>query len=392
MGVLTTSPWTGSRPDPGLRETLSDEVEVLTTHAWDPYHLSRRVVASPRGRGAGPAGGNVGRRRWLSWLMRAVLFPNPTIGWWGPAVKVGERAIRESGYDVIVSTQPPITSHVVGRTLAHRTGRPWVADYRDIWVDGLYDAPPTPVHRWASRRLEQSLLRDAAAIVAVTDPMRERLSASGSVPPAHTITNGFDADQIAAAVPSELPRPTVLYLGTVVDPCAPWMMEMIDALGRHPARPHLLYVGNSSAHVEQAMAERARKAGMEGRYRSPGFVSHAEAMGMARSATALWLNGCPDATYSSSSKIYEYLATGRPLLALLRRQTLPRMAEIIESSGGGVAAPGKPSELDALLDRVLRLGPREVLPDYARDYSWQSLGRRYADLLSEVCDRGGEGR
>ena len=63
-----------------------------------------------------------------------VLLPDPEVAWLPDALRAGVRVVRERGIDVVLSTSPPNSTHVIAAAIARRAGVPFVADFRDSWL------------------------------------------------------------------------------------------------------------------------------------------------------------------------------------------------------------------------------------------------------------------
>src|SRR5215831_3848014 len=85
---------------------------------------------------------------------RFMALPDRWANWWLSAVPAGLRLIRRHRPQVIWSTYPVATAHLIGLTLHRLTGLPWVADFRDPMTEDDY--PPDPLRRrlcgWIERR------------------------------------------------------------------------------------------------------------------------------------------------------------------------------------------------------------------------------------------------
>ena len=142
--VLTTSTFGG----------LSD-ARVL--RAWEALSLYRRVWRP--GRGQSRDSGDVDRPSWAR-RMKRWLVPDGQIGWAPAALAAGLRALRREPFDLIYSTSPPASAHLIALALSALSGLPWVADLRDSWV---YD-PLDPALSDSPSRLElESWLESAVA-------------------------------------------------------------------------------------------------------------------------------------------------------------------------------------------------------------------------------------
>src|SRR6266536_3099051 len=137
--------------DPGLEDQIPGEVRVIRT----PFIDVKRHLAI---RGSYPS---------------LLAIPDRWAGWWPWAVAAGRRVLSETPVDVIYSTSPHATAHLIALSLVRRSRVYWVADFRDPW----YEEPPEPgttrLGQFAARRLERLVVRRADRIVASTVRLRD---------------------------------------------------------------------------------------------------------------------------------------------------------------------------------------------------------------------------
>src|SRR5215470_15119189 len=170
--------------DPKLEEQIPKDVRVIRT----PFIDVKRQLAI---RGSYPS---------------ILAIPDRWSGWWPWAVAAGRRILQEGPVDMIYSTSPHATAHLVAWSLARRSGVRWVADFRDPW----YEEPPEPgttrLGQFAARRLERLVVRRADRIVASTGRLRDTLAARYPEKPITefvSIPNGYDeADFSSIGKPS----------------------------------------------------------------------------------------------------------------------------------------------------------------------------------------------
>lgn len=197
----------------GILRTLNF-VKYLPRNGWQPIVLSAHPRAYVECRddllNSIPAGTPVLRAQALDaakhlsikgkypgWLA----LPDRWGSWWPAAFAAGMKLIREQQPDVIWSTYPIATAHLIGASLARRSGIPWIADFRDPMINGDY--PSAPLQRRLWQRLEARVLRQASRCVFTTERAaqvyRERY-------PEHAdkcvvIENGYDEDAFEGNAP-----------------------------------------------------------------------------------------------------------------------------------------------------------------------------------------------
>ncbi|MDJ0892972.1 MAG: glycosyltransferase [Gammaproteobacteria bacterium] len=217
----------------GNYETNDNSVGCLDgslyrARSLEPHGLYRllsgvRTYREPSGQTGSahaPAGGY--KSRSLGELVRLNLFlPDARVGWYPFAWRLGRQILREQAPALIFSSAPPFTAHLVARRLAKLSGLPWVADFRDPWLENaLYNKPTRwPVAVAVNRRLEVSVLRRAEAVTCVGHNLRALLKfkvperEEGDI---RVISNGYDAEDVTSLGPP-FPRFVLAYFGSLYE-------------------------------------------------------------------------------------------------------------------------------------------------------------------------------
>ena len=290
-------------------DTAPDFVRVLRTPAVVPRQLLR------------------GGRR--SSKINAWLFvPDPYVLWAATAIAAGHRLLAAEHFDAIFSSHPRASVHVVAAELTRASGVPWMADYRDRRFANDVRSYATPLHAAATRWLEARVLRHAAAVSAINQPIldaivRHHPRLQGH---AHMLSNGYDDTE--AATPVELgPGFWFVYTGRLYDRDQQ-LEAFLTALAAQPKDVKALFVGDASR-----VQPLAAKLGIGDRVRVERLVPHTVALGYQQAADALLLmtGQRPETT---TSKIFEYLHSGRPVLSITAPHS--EAGKLLAKIGGGV--------------------------------------------------------
>ena len=226
---------------------------------------------------------------------------------------------------VIFSTSPPNTTHLIALRLAQRTGRPWVADLRDLW--DMYPDSYNPF-RWKWRSslddlLERKILSRADRIIVVSEEMRAHLLKKlPRLKPEKVlvITNGFDPndfEEIAHESPSK--KFTIVHAGTLFPwrRLRPFLCALRILFEKRPEwQQHVrLNLIGLVPHEEQI---ELRESGMDGISEVLGYRPHRETLTHLISADAqlLLVGEIPHADQMVTGKIFDYMGSGRPILAI----------------------------------------------------------------------------
>lgn len=239
---------------------------------------------------------------------------------------------------MLVSTFPPMGTHLAAWQLSRSTGTPWIADYRDPLAGNPATARLGRHTQMTYRQLENSFVRAAAAVIANTDAsqsaMRSRLPNEASK--IHLIWNGFDPEQ--RLVPKPLPTGQVyalshlgeLYEGRTVVPLLESIQRLIDT-GRVSAdRFRVQLIGPAEASclppptfMEHPEVKAWLKIVAEQRPKP-------EAQQIAETSHALLIVQ-PHSALQVPGKLFEYLQIGRPILAFVPRHSA--IERVLEPSG-----------------------------------------------------------
>jgi glycosyltransferase involved in cell wall biosynthesis len=371
--VVLTVPEDADFParDPSLFAEIPPEAEVHRARILEPYRLYRKWtgrskdVAIDIAANAGRTGGS-GRERLAEWIRSTFFIPDARRFWKGPAVAMGSRLLSGGGIDLILSSAPPYTCHLIGRDLARRFRIPWIADFRDSWVGWLSAPKRRGLADIADRRLERAVLSGADRILTVSEGVRDDLlSRSPDVPPERLriIPNGFDAADFEGLVARPARDAFVLtYTGSMYGKRNPLpLLEAAKAILKgHPewrGGLKIRFIGR----IEPSTLEAFRTLG--GAFEHVPYVPHRESLQAILDSTALLLviDEAPSAATIVTGKVYEYIGSGKPVLALGPDGEAARMIRSLDA--GAVVAPGDAAAVETVLtDWIRRWRRGESLP------------------------------
>ena len=262
--------------------------------------------------------------RYLGWMAR----PDRWISWKFGAIREGLKLIEEFRPDVIWSTYPIATAHVIASALHSKTGIPWVADFRDPMAQEGYPADP---RTWQSYLAIES---DAAALArycVFTTPGAARMyqlrypaAASRMV----VLENGYDEESFAsvapppagASPPGTTTRPLLLLHSGIVYPSERDPTQLFEALGRlkkagtlGPADLRIRF--RASVH-DDLLQSLAQAYGAQDFIELCPAIPYREALAEMMAVDALLVMQASNCNAQIPAKIYEYLRAGKPILGL----------------------------------------------------------------------------
>jgi glycosyltransferase involved in cell wall biosynthesis len=361
-----------------------------------PAHIYRAHFLGPRGRRPaeelyGTRGLERIRRR-VALFPRRLLVPDEDVAWVLSAVPATARIIHRERIDVLVTTSPPNSVHLIGAAVKRLTGVPWVADVRDSIVanpDRRIDNPAVRLKERTQHVVARTVARKADAIVAVTEQIATELSEMSSNAAVAVIPNGADFDDFAGLEHRPSDRMRITHTGSFFgkrDP-RPFMATLARVDGNVAAR----FVGD----FRRADLDWVRDHGLADRLELLPFAPRRRSLELQRDSELLLLL-LPDVGERGrdvpSGKLYEYLAARRPILAAV--PPTGTAAELIREANAGAVVP--PDDVDAIKGAIETFAERwqrdglpdtELPPALRKRISRTERVRELAELLAEVDKR-----
>lgn len=399
--VVTPRPESSWIHDETLVGDVPDDCDVVRTPAFSgQYVLSHLRRRRPRG---GPA--QVRSSTVFAGLRRAgsfFLLPDTYIGWYPFATMAGRRLIAQRRFDAIYSTSPPETSHLVARTLHRNTRIPWVADFRDAWMNLHLLRTPTPFHSMVHHRLERAVCESATVIV-TSRWHRELLEkAYPRLRQVETITNGYDREKIRDVdhVQPARGRFRILHAGMLTQKRSAitffqGLRIFFESKPEARSRCRVIFVGPRESANEAAV----REFGLDGVAEFRDTVSHAESLRLERRAHVLLLIKHSDPAYLGTvpGKLYEYIGVRRPILALVPSVEAGETGEagqtVLQLRRGELAPLGDPVEIAGAVGRLYdkyvagTLDRHYDLSEVSR-YNRERLTKQFVGCLEQVVSSG----
>ncbi len=132
-----------------------------------------------------------------SWIRFNLIIPDGRIGWYGGAIKAAKKITNENNIDMIFTSGPPHSVHLIGNSLAKKTGIKWVTDFRDPWVDSFYyvENPRNKIISYFDNYLEKLVLRNCDYLITVSNGVLSLLNQNKYLNgKSVVIYNGYDPE------------------------------------------------------------------------------------------------------------------------------------------------------------------------------------------------------
>jgi len=367
--------------DKSLLGELPKGLSIHKTFAFEPFYLDQGLNA-------------LGLNR-LSKALGSLFLPDDKVGWIPWALSQALRVMRNHPIDLIFTSSPPHSVHLIGYLLKRLTRKKWVADFRDHWTLAPSYSPVSSIRRRIQKGMEAAVLKSCDRAVLVNDGNRKEVLEAFHVPKERTvtITNGYDPEDFDHTQSEQRgeDRFVITYAGSFYGDRTPeYLLRSIRLLLERV--PHL--ESHLRVNINGVMEERFRDLFNDSRLGSVvkinGFVPHDQLIRQLVSSDLL-LHLIPiGKEYRSvgTGKIYEYLATGKPILGLVFDGIA---ADILAKSGLGMTV--QPTDVEKIADALHGLylrhreGKLSVNPnwEFIRQFDRRNLTRKLARAFDTLA-------
>jgi glycosyltransferase involved in cell wall biosynthesis len=318
--VLTVAEDTFSQKDLSLLDQIDKNLEVIKTNAFEPFDLYKKFLGKDKNEQLVASETisltNKGLAHRISiWIRMNLFVPDARAGWYPYAVKAGTSFLRKNKFDAIVSIGPPHTTQLIGMRLSKLFSIPHIPVFIDPWVDIVYykNFKRSRLTLALDNYFEKSVIKNSSQAVFVTETMKDDFVKKYPVlqNKSNVLFWGYDEDEFVNFTPSATKDEIViLHSGNIFDfqnPVNFWktIKEMISG----GQRIRLKFTGTVSPGIMQSIA-------------SNGLLEHTDYLGflpydklIEEMQNATYLMVCPTEPRHLPGKLFEYLRTGKPIIA-----------------------------------------------------------------------------
>jgi hypothetical protein len=382
--------------DDTLEKEIPEDTRIVRQPIWEPYNFYRKLIGARKDEriNAGFLSENrkPGKAQQFSiWLRGNFFIPDARKFWIRPSVKFLVGYLKENPVDAIISTGPPHSMHMIALGVKKKTGIPWLADFRDPWTNiDFYEQ--LMLSRFADRRhrsMEQQVIKNTDRLVTVSQNWEKDFKQLGAKR-TEVVTNGFDPADFPQTEARKPEWFTLTHTGSMNRDRNPESLWKV--LGKLSAEDKVFseklkiqFIGKTDISVFDSL----KKYGLIGKSEKTDYLPHAEAIRLSGKSAVLLLliNNTPNALGIIPGKVFEYLASRRPVLCIGPEEG--DSARIIrQAKAGCIAGFNDETQLEECIRNMFHdyMSPEStgLVSGSIETYSRKSLTGEIARILNEI--------
>lgn len=383
--------------DESLLKEIPENLEVHKLPIWEPFDLYKRFTGKGKDEKVQPGFLQESDSRPIMqkisvWIRGNLFIPDAKKFWIRPSVKYLTDLIKKENIEVIISTGPPHSTHIIALKVKEKTGVKWLADFRDPWTNIDYYNKLMLTRRADSRHrnLEKKVLSYADVVVTVSRSWARDFELTTGILP-EVITNGFDPEdfEIEKTLTNEIL--TITHIGSLNkdrNPHAFWKaLKRINDRNSLEKKIRVRLIGPTDVSVFSDVEDM----GLSKLVDHESNLPHSAVIQEIRNSDLLLLplNDTPNIDGVIPGKLYEYLACKRPIICI--GKTSGDSAYIISESNSGFTFEFNDIDgIEECLEQYLRLFQQGEIADNSDapdKFSRMKLAGKIGELLNRITNQ-----
>lgn len=323
--------------DDTLKKEIPNGIKIIKQPIWEPNNLLTLFKSKQQKTSAGFLNPDPSfLEKQLQYIRANYFIPDARKFWVKPSVRFLSEYLKNNKVDVVITTGPPHSLHLIGMELKRRFPIKWISDFRDPWtdIDYFHQLPLTEKAIQKHKKLEKKVLQQSDVVIVIGKTMKDKFDKFNKN--IHVISNGFDGDVTDSE--KELDKKfSITHIGLMNadrNPKILWevLSEMISKNSEFAKDLEIKLIGEVAKEVKTHIADSK----LEKMTQYINYVPHHKVMEYQRSTQVLLLavNNVPSAKGIITGKIFEYLQAKRPIVAIAPKNG--DLAEIINETKSGV--------------------------------------------------------
>ena len=374
-----------------LIKEIPDRVEVLKVPAWEPYKMYK--LFSGRNKSDGINSGFLSEKKGSGliesiskWIRGNLFIPDARKFWIKPANQFLNEYLQNHPLMFIISSGPPHSTHLIALSLKKKFQIPWLSDFRDPWsnIDFYKDLKLTKVADQKHRKLENDVLVQSDIVLTIGRQLSNELKTLGAKR-VEIIENGFDPQDFLEDKNHELDEKfSIAHIGSFTpsrNHMVLWkaLSHLVNEKEEFKSKLEIKLIGK----VDYSVLQSIKDFGLDTYLKKIDYVSHNEVIKHQKSSKLLLLmvNNTPNAKGIVTGKVFEYMASKRPILAIGPKDG--DLGEILSNTNSGLVCDYE--NVENLSSTIWNIFKDDIkFENNISSYSRVELTEKLVSLLNEM--------
>lgn len=320
--VLTVDEDTFSVKDESLLKEISPDLKIYKSKTFEPFNIYKKFIGKKKeeqlvaSETISTTNKNIAHRISI-WIRMNLFIPDARIGWYYFGVKAGKEILIEQNIDAIVSIGPPHSVHLIGLSLSKKFGKPFYPVFIDPWVDIVYykNFKRNRITLAIDNHLEKKVIRKSAASIFVTETMKKDYVRKYPFAEnkSFVLYWGYNEDDFKDVKEKQSERSeieTITHAGNIFDyQDIPAFWTRVKKEIDDGIKLRLKFIGSVSPGVKRSI----ENAGLSDYTTYTGLLPYKKMLEELMNTAYLLV--CSTEPRHVPGKLFEYLRTGKPIIA-----------------------------------------------------------------------------
>lgn len=382
--------------DPGLEKDIPQGITVIKTTIREPYQLYRLFTG--RGKKETPGAAFASEKKHTlpeklaNWVRSNFFIPDARVLWIKPSVTFLSGYLQKHNVDLIVSTGPPHSMHLIGMKLRKKLDIPWIADFRDPWT-GIDYYDELLLTSWADKKhkkLERQVLQTADHVITVSRANKEAFERMG-FRHISVITNGYDPDDLVTDTVKPDKAFSIAHIGTFMynrNPKTLWQ-TLSKLVSENPEFAKDLEI-KLAGKVDKRIIKQIYHHHLEAFLAQKGYLPHNQAILELKRSQILLLviNKTGHNRGMLTGKVFEYISSSRPVLCIGPKGS--DVERLLQETHAGILV--EMDDIDGLKKNILHFykaykkGSTGTRPEKLENYSRITLSKQLSVIFNKTIE------
>ena len=381
--------------DESLYKEIPEGVELLKQPIFEPYKLaglltSKKEIDKVKGGFISTKEKQNTFSKITTWVRGNFFIPDARKFWVKPSVKYLKAYLVNNDIDIVITTGPPHSVHLIGLELKKLLGIKWIADFRDPWTNIDYYSK-LMLTKWADRKhhkLERDVIESADKILIVSKTWKNELShiAGDKI---EVVTNGYDTEKESEEDVVLDSKFSIAHIGSMNadrNPLVLWQ-ALRECLNENPELEKDIQVKLAGS-VSDEVFESLQDLDLDKYVYHEKYLSHNDVITFQKKSQVLLLilNNTPNVMGIVPGKFFEYLNAKRPILTIGPENG--DLSEILSKTKGGVVIDyHKKDKMKVLIKNYFndfKSGKLIVDSNNLESYSRRNITGQLAEIMNTI--------